>query len=689
MRLPSITARSMLSRLILTAGLAIVCSWAWAPSARAVSDIDAIVDQLYRGSPFTSVSCGSSCQSLWSKEQSSTNIPLQKDLGNLRAKLGLFGLTAQERLLRQAIGCLPLGPNRTTDWVRFDGPRRMMMPWRVPVPMYVPSARYPGAYEAWENICFNPDLEDWTGRYKDVTLPPPGQISGPPYQDGWAYPPCRPDGAYVPPESEYLIRKVARDGSQCSDPFEGSWEAGYAVPRNVAQVGPIRDWDGRGVVNIVGTSASEAPPRETTKTRLCNELAAGSYPAAAAWYGEACDQPIALRFRPLLLFDSSEKWRPLNVTRFFAERNSQNTPLHFGCNGIGTCTLLNSTEDLATRAFDDAYIRVNAAADTSADVNDPERYSSPYPACNVAGLKDCDSGDNSALYYHISPLSPTGYRYVDYWFFYRYNKFGSNPITDNFNHQGDWEGVTVAPSILNPATFDFVSFSGHGTYYSYLRGTLSCDVPTGSVSCGDGSGPFGARVVSFVANGSHANYPRRCAELIDLVSCSQPDGRPERGFDGSRGWGRNLEEGSALLRFPDAADPDFTGYNWVDWPGTWGDPAAGGGAPASPGRQPHFVTPSSAECGEPGCAREARANDGRDRGRSRRSGATAAVRARCGTWFGPPVQALVCAPATLKVALRKRSLGRQASVTFEPTTTTARAASRKERSAAAPASRRG
>lgn len=170
MRLPSIAARSMLSRLILMAGLAIVCSWAWVPSARAVSDIDVIVDQLYRGSPFTSVSCGSSCQSLWTKEQSSTNIALQKDLGNLRAKLGLFGLTAQERLLRQAIGCLPLGPNRTTDWVRFDGPRRMMMPWRVPLPMYVPSARYPGAYEAWEKYLLQPGSRRLDGALQERDL---------------------------------------------------------------------------------------------------------------------------------------------------------------------------------------------------------------------------------------------------------------------------------------------------------------------------------------------------------------------------------------------------------------------------------------------------------------------------------------------------------------------------------------
>lgn len=361
------------------------------------------------------------------------------------------------------------------------------------------------------------------------------------------------------------------------------------------------------------------------------------------------DEPALARwYRPNLAFDSSEKWRPLDVDRFFGERDpSDGQPYHRVCNV--TCIPLASAASLGAPYNTDAsYIDIHGSGSESS-------YTSPYPACQVAGLRDCDTGSNSAIYYHVSPPSPGAYRYIDYWLFYRYNYFSS---VLGWNHEGDWESITLAPSRDRPGTFDFASFSQHGTWYNYLRPILECD-SGGYASCGQETARGGARVWSRPANGSHANYPFRCSESVPYT-CVQDDGVSlERGHDGANPWGRN-DAVAALL-----AMPNIGSAGWIDWHGTWGDPAEGGPirGPAVDGNGEHFSAPWSSQCAtdNASCARESR---GRDRQIPDLAHESPARRAtpHCGSWFGAGIVALVCRPYTLDRAAKTARVGGHSNV---------------------------
>ena len=72
-------------------------------------------------------------------------------------------------------------------------------------------------------------------------------------------------------------------------------------------------------------------------------------------------------------------------------------------------------------------------------------------------------------------------RWITYWFFYGYNDW-----TVRFNHEGDWERVTVILDKSNRAT---------AFIYSQHKKACRDDTPSG-------------RPVSYAARGSHANYPK-------------------------------------------------------------------------------------------------------------------------------------------------------------------------------------
>ncbi|HEX8744544.1 MAG TPA: DPP IV N-terminal domain-containing protein [Thermoleophilaceae bacterium] len=341
------------------------------------------------------------------------------------------------------------------------------------------------------------------------------------------------------------------------------------------------------------------------------------------------DDRSAGALRPLLLFDSGERWRPININWFLGET-------HRICDSA-TCGIVSTPDDL--RNWPNPGTRIDIEGDGG-----ESNYASPAPECNVNGLQDCDTGSRSAIYYNISGLSSRGYRYFDYWFFYRYNDTPDLSFTD---HEGDWESVSVAGSSTTANTFDFASFSGHGRWHSYLRDNLSCDDgPRGS--CGTESAKTGRRVNVFVAAGSHANYAEPCGG-----PCTQTNNSiPEMNHNGAYFWGRSYDPpADTLFQFPAAAQ-EGTAWtagprNWTDWPGIW----SGNGGVASPGNQGHFKTPWDNLCA-----------DGSDCPPETKTAVTAA-RARqkglpnCASWFGPGVAAVSCDPVRLKRALDRRELG--------------------------------
>ena len=145
----------------------------------------------------------------------------------------------------------------------------------------------------------------------------------------------------------------------------------------------------------------------------------------------------AAAFRPILRFDQGEKWRPLNVDSFVAA--SFPAFQNFVCSpGGAVCQQLATTATLRSFADSQSFLRLGFV-DTNGDATpQTDEYRSPNPACINDGLLECDTGPTGSLYYHVTPATAAGYRYIDYWVFYRYN----DRATDN--HQSDWEGMVVA-----------------------------------------------------------------------------------------------------------------------------------------------------------------------------------------------------------------------------------------------------
>lgn len=373
---------------------------------------------------------------------------------------------------------------------------------------------------------------------------------------------------------------------------------------------------------------------------------------------EGYGQFLAARFRPILRFDEGEKWRPLDVPRFFAERDSVGNPLHIlctvqSCQGLEDANTLNQFPNSAWMIIG----RPEGDAGRDPEAND---WRSPDPACVQGGLLDCDAGEYSRIYTTTTTRS-AGYEYADYWWFYRYNEF---PGTGS--HEGDWEGMTIAPSLTVPGTFDFVAFDQHGRQQTYLRETLTCDAGT---RCGSDfaqlGGPDGTRVWAYVAGGSHATYPTACSNL-----CLQ-DGTlplPETDHGGERPWGRNNDPGS-LHPLPKAIGWGASGGNWTDWPGRWGGTGGVGGpnSPKSPGNQRRYSCPWTANSQDQTVCSAAAAT----------SADRHAAFQRCDSWAGGDVVAALCSPARLRSAIRNRALGRTGRFRLVPP-------SRKVRGASAP-----
>jgi hypothetical protein len=339
---------------------------------------------------------------------------------------------------------------------------------------------------------------------------------------------------------------------------------------------------------------------------------------------------LAARFRPWLKFDSAEPWRPLNVDYMFNEgthrfctreaRGSKCVPIHDAA----------AFNRLAGDAHAGAATYVDIAGEDVTDYHGPAQ-------CRP--LLDCDRGERSAIYYHVTESNNRFY--VDYWWFLRFNHFPRSlpgfscrsefarkqSICDE--HEGDWEGVTVVTRPEDNHHVDYVVYAAHKGTFRYSPSPKSL--------------VDGTRPIVYLAQGSHAAYPSDCAgtchqppELAAAGLIDLPEGR----YDGKSSWGRNADrcepnaQGSCLQ--------SLTRQHWTAWAGQWGAGCAGacGGAidansPRSPGVQARYQTPwCSSQNGLFTC-------DGRS--------------LRCSDWLGPLVVAVACDPVLLTNGLRARN----------------------------------
>jgi hypothetical protein len=301
---------------------------------------------------------------------------------------------------------------------------------------------------------------------------------------------------------------------------------------------------------------------------------------------------LARHFQPILKFDSGEHWRPLNAERLLAERDRNGRPRHAVCalteSGAQSehqCEPLAGVADLtdeqsAARVIDFAGSRLNGD-----DYRPPE--GTTCPGEQPAGVYDCDSGPAAAMYYRVTTSGDR--TYVDYWWLLRFNDFDrqeagrdvrsfcerqfERAVIGCFNHEGDWEGVTVVSARGADDKLAFVDMASHEGVFRYAAAELRRE---------------GSRVDVFSARGSHASYPRACA-----TKCKQVNGRlPETNTDGEADWGANetcTTQNGCLIPLPEKSFNAFAGR--------WGSPvcepsgcvfAAG---PKSPSRQRRYRRP--------------------------------------------------------------------------------------------------
>lgn len=377
----------------------------------------------------------------------------------------------------------------------------------------------------------------------------------------------------------------------------------------------------------------QGPPAEVFVSRLTSDA----------------DEVLARRFQPILRFDEGERWRPLDVERMLSEEKT-----HYICEK--KCSPLTNFSKLAEYPSEKAYIDIGAPGDPGA----APRYSNPdhyySPVCLPNGqVVDCESGPRSAIYYDTAKISPSGYRYIQYWIFYRFN---DSPVDEppGFgpqDHEADWEQMAVAiPSAtaLSVPTFDFANFGQHGNNFTYLRENLTCDADT---SCGSTA----KHIHGFIAGGTHATYAEPCSGILNPTCFQSNSLVPETDHGGEVAWANN-GDASALRRLPAPyagtwkKGPHF----WVDWPGWWGlDQDLTADRVASPANQTFYDFPWEADCADSGCQSQFGAGAMAE---FESSAMTAAE--QCGPWFGAGIAAVSCDSGLLRQTLDAAEIGKRA-----------------------------
>lgn len=319
------------------------------------------------------------------------------------------------------------------------------------------------------------------------------------------------------------------------------------------------------------------PTRSATLVLLALSLVVATGTAAAA--NEAA---LARDFRPILRFDSAEPWRPLSVDALVAERFASGR--HRLCTdnpepAQDACRELTSVGQI--QGGQPTYIDLFQYRGGSAGYRAPALQACPW-STQPPGLRDCNGGPTSAIYYNASLRGDL--LYIDYWWFLRFNDF---PVG---THEGDWEGVTVVLGD-QPRRVVFVVFDAHGRHFRYRKSLLRFT---------------GRRPHVFIALGSHGAYPQPCARR----SCDRTGSTvlPEPRFNGRARWGRNRSAACGthcVLPLPEtlsdpAVPPVGNAAAWNAWPGRWGALRSAqlsfSGPPSAPAFRDATASPGGTPC---------------------------------------------------------------------------------------------
>jgi hypothetical protein len=153
--------------------------------------------------------------------------------------------------------------------------------------------------------------------------------------------------------------------------------------------------------------------------------------------------------------------------------------------------------------------------------------------------------------------------YVDYWWYLRYNNFGRYGVAELchnrvlalrqcFDHEGDWEGVTVITDDRDHERAAYVGFAQHDGVHRRAAKDLPLQ---------------GQRPQVFVAQGSHASYSKACPSGCGQIKTVLGIRLPETNTDGAVPWGRN-EDGECPASSPCLRA--LAGQPWKAYAGLWG-----------------------------------------------------------------------------------------------------------------------
>jgi hypothetical protein len=269
-------------------------------------------------------------------------------------------------------------------------------------------------------------------------------------------------------------------------------------------------------------------------------------------------EQLAFDYRPHLRLDSGEVGAPIDVDEFLARDGP-----HEGCPGRGSGGCQPITDGYAIVRGGFQHLDLSGGSRSGGDL--------PH---------DIDTPGRGRIYFHPVVTERSGDRYriaLDYWWFFRFNVspvrsqdncLAGLSISDAtcFDHEGDWEGVTV--------TLDVVHGKPHIAGVTYAAHKGARPLRPGAFKVEDRTHP-----VVYVARGSHASYPRPCAESHSFLGSCRQDAKllgrirlPEGPHDGMRPWAMNDDDTCRPRRCvaPLPVTPSGAPALWNAFDGLWG-----------------------------------------------------------------------------------------------------------------------
>jgi hypothetical protein len=290
------------------------------------------------------------------------------------------------------------------------------------------------------------------------------------------------------------------------------------------------------------------------------------------------DLALAYQHRPALFFDGGERFRtPLNIDAMLAtgavDLCDDRQPL------VARCTTVHSSQDL-----------YNGDTHLSFDTEEVARKT-----------------QQTAIYVHVADdLQTPGLKDLDYWWYLPDNPANAAsgamcgaglviPEITCFDHQSDWEGVTVVVRPGNPTPVA-VHYAAHKHVVRYPWSILEPAWRGPRFARAREGIDITRRPLVFVARGTHAAYPNLCR----AASCDEPGAFNENRHDGGRPWPGNRDAVCASLCV-DVLPTHERGASpaqWNGFDGYWGTPrcvavafCSSSKAPKSPGLQGRYNHP--------------------------------------------------------------------------------------------------